>query len=150
MLSWEEAFCPIFCSAYGVCHFLWQFFSLCESNLMFSKKALNVGLVLLNLHLEITYLATSIKWFKIAKSSLSLNSPNRILISVNVSMDMFCLLIQDENASQKFFVIFQLKTKCSRDSYSFWQNVPKKGDSIILKWNNFPLYWYNNSPLFIA
>ena len=53
----------------------------------------------------------SINWFKIAKSSLSLNTPNGILISVNVSMDMFCLLIQDENASQKFFYYITMKEK---------------------------------------
>ena len=54
---------------------------------------------------------------------------------------MFCLPIQDENASQKFIIIIiiiiilQWKRKCSRDSSSFWQNV-HKGDSIILKRNN--------------
>ena len=42
---------------------------------------------------------------------------------------MFCLLIQDENSSQKFFVMVQWKSKCSRDS-SFWQNV-HKGDWCI-------------------
>ena len=98
----------------------------------------------------------SIKWFKIAKSSLSINTPNRMLISVMVSIDMFCLLIQDENASQTYFVILQWKSKCLRDSSSFWQNV-HNCDSIILKQNNLPLgytisfsifYW--NSLIFVS
>ena len=49
----------------------------------------------------------SIIRFKIAKSSFSLNPPNRILIYINVSIEMFCLIIQDENANQTFPVIFQ-------------------------------------------
>ena len=49
----------------------------------------------------------SIKRFKIANSSFSLNPPNRILIYINVFIEMFCLIVQDENVNQTFPVIFQ-------------------------------------------
>ena len=81
-------------------------------------------------------LASSSKWFTKRKSSLTSNLPKSMSIR-EISKYLFLWTASHDNSSfQKKPNILQRYNKCSRDSSSSLQKVPK-GDSMILNLYSF-------------